>query len=50
MLRGMERRQILMKLLTSPETETFCAFLAQQAEIPRENCRVTFEYNPTSMI
>ena len=50
MLRGMERRQILMKMLTGSETEAFCAWLAEQAETPRAGCVICFEYNPTSMI
>ena len=49
-LRGMERRQILFKLLVGPEAESFCAMLAEMAERPREGVRVLFEYNPTSMI
>ena len=49
-LRGMERRQILFKLLVGPEAESFCALLAEMAERPREGVRVLFEYNPTSMI
>ena len=47
MLRGLERRQILMKLLAGPECEAFCAFLAELAERTERTC---FEYNPTSMI
>ncbi|MBQ8072829.1 MAG: primosomal protein N' [Clostridia bacterium] len=50
MLRGMERRQILMKLLIGPEAESFCAFLAEKAEHPPEGCEVFYEYNPTSMM
>ena len=50
MLRGMERRQILMKMLTGSETEDFCAWLAKAAEEPRAGCQICFEYNPTSMI
>ena len=49
-LRGMERRQILFKLLVGPEAESLCALLAEMAERPREGVRVLFEYNPTSMI
>ena len=49
-LRGMERRQILVKLLTGEAAESFCAFLSEEAETQRENCQVYFEYNPTSMI
>ena len=50
MLRGLERRQILMKMLTGSETEDFCAWLAKAAEEPRAGCQICFEYNPTSMI
>ena len=49
-LRGMERRQILFKLLVGPEAENLCALLAEMAERPRDGVRVLFEYNPTSMI
>ncbi len=49
-LRGLERRQILFKLLTGPETEGLCAVLSEIADRPREGVRVIFEYNPTAMI
>ena len=50
MLRGMERRHILMKLLTGEEAEAFCGFLSEKAAVSRDHCQITFEYNPTSMI
>ncbi len=49
-LRGLARRQILFKLLTGKETEEFCAFLTELAELPREEVQTCFEYNPTTMI
>ena len=49
-LRGLERRQILFKLLVGPETEAFCAFLTDLAEQEREKAKVCFEYNPTSLM
>ncbi len=49
-LRGLHRRQILMKLLTGADTERFCAFLTEVAEKPREGVQGCFEYNPTTMI
>ena len=50
MLRGMERRHILMKLLTGEDAEALCAFLSEKAAFSRDNCQITYEYNPTSMI
>ncbi|MBR2823321.1 MAG: primosomal protein N' [Clostridia bacterium] len=50
MLRGMERRQILVKSLVGPETDALSALMAGLAEEPAEGCRILFEYNPTSMM
>ena len=50
MLRGMERRQILMKTLVGAETDAISGLMAQLAETPQENCRIFFDYNPTSMM
>ncbi len=65
MLRGLERRQILIKALVGAETDALRGLMAGMAEASekteqagktekretgRADCRVTFEYNPTSMI
>ena len=49
-LRGMNRRQILFKLLTGKDTEDFCGYLTEEAETPRDGVQACFEYNPVSMI
>ncbi|MBQ6382691.1 MAG: primosomal protein N' [Clostridia bacterium] len=50
MLRGKHRRQILMKLLDTPETDAFCKALAEAAAETWDNTEVWFEINPTTMI
>ena len=47
---GHDRRQILFKLLTGPETDDFCAFLTERAESAGEGVRAFLEVNPVNMI
>ena len=50
MLRGKQRRHVLMKLLVHADTEALCAALSELAREERENATVYFEYNPTNMM
>ena len=50
MLRGKHRRQIMMKLLVSPETDSLCASLSVLAEREWAGAEVWFEINPTTLM
>ena len=49
-LRGKNRRQVLMKLLVSQEADELIAALTALAREPAENTEIWLEVNPTSMI
>ncbi len=49
-LRGKARRHILMKLLVSGETESFCGELTALAADGFTDAEIWFEYNPTTMM
>ena len=49
-LRGKNRRQVLMKLLVSREADEMIAAMTELSREPYENTEVWFEVNPTSMI
>jgi len=49
-LRGKSRRQILMKLLVSRETDELTAALTELSREPKEGTEVWFEVNPTTMM
>ena len=49
-LRGKNRRQVLMKLLVSREADEMIAAMTELAREPYDNTEVWFEVNPTSMI
>ena len=49
-LRGKNRRHVLMKLLVGPETDEMIAAMTELAREPSGDTEVWFEVNPTTMI
>ena len=49
-LRGKSRWHVLMKLLSHPDADAFCAALTAMAREGAEGCEVYFEYNPSTMM
>ena len=49
-LRGKNRRHVLMKLLVGPETDEMIAAMTELAREPAGDTEVWFEVNPTTMI
>ena len=50
MLRGKHRREILMKLLVSPDTDSLCEQLSELARQEWDHTEVWLEINPTTMM